>query len=447
MLLGENYGTELLNVGSCGLHKVHDACKTAMVAAGWGLEKVLKSMYRLLEDTPARREDYFKTSQCTQAPLKFCAHRWLENSKVAQGAFDILPHFKKFCDSAAKKEITQPQTESFETVRTAVNNDMFLSSKLAFFVSFSKQLEPFLRKYQTDNPMVPFLFTDLHNLTFAVLRRFVKKEIIANLSSTSDILNFSVNDPQNHVTGHAVDIGFVADSVIKDLKRERKVTDLQILNFKNDCKLIMVAFMEKFLAKSPLQYLLVKDLACLDPSIIIQDKANAAKKLKRILQTLVKSRKFNATECDAVIFEFVTFIEQSAVNGSLSAFSRETDRLDSFYHDLLSGRNEFQNVWSVVQMLLMLSHGQATVERGFSVNKEMEEYNMAERTLISRRVIVDHIRNQGGVDNIEITPKMLTSASSAHSRYMLYLDSQKEKTEQHTKKAINKNYLKVNCRP
>ncbi|CAG5135939.1 unnamed protein product [Candidula unifasciata] len=202
------WDADLLNVGSCGLHKVHDACKTAMVAAGWGLEKVLKSMYRLLEDTPARHEDYFKTSQCTQAPLKFCAHRWLENSKVAQGAFDILPHFKKFCDSAAKKEITQPQTESFETVRTAVNNDMFLSSKLAFFVSFSKQLEPFLRKYQTDNPMVPFLFTDLHNLTFAVLRRFVKKEIIANLSSTSDILNFSVNDPQNHVTGHAVDIGF-----------------------------------------------------------------------------------------------------------------------------------------------------------------------------------------------------------------------------------------------
>ncbi|CAG5135940.1 unnamed protein product [Candidula unifasciata] len=135
------WDADLLNVGSCGLHKVHDACKTAMVAAGWDWRK---------------HEDYFKTSQCTQAPLKFCAHRWLENSKVAQGAFDILPHFKKFCDSAAKKEITQPQTESFETVRTAVNNDMFLSSKLAFFVSFSKQLEPFLRKYQTDNPMVSF---------------------------------------------------------------------------------------------------------------------------------------------------------------------------------------------------------------------------------------------------------------------------------------------------
>ena len=83
--------------------------------------------------------------------------------------------------------------------------------------------------------------------------------------------------------------------------------------------------MEKFLAKSPLHYLLVKDLSCLDPYIILQDKDKAAKKLKRILPILVKSRKFSALDCDAIIAEYHTLIHQSSSNGSLSAFSRETD--------------------------------------------------------------------------------------------------------------------------
>ncbi|CAG5121814.1 unnamed protein product [Candidula unifasciata] len=209
-LLGENYGTELLNVGSCGLHKVHGACKSVMVAAGWGLEKVLKSMYRLLEDTPARHEDYFRTSQSTQAPLKFCAHRWLENSKVAQRAFDILPHLKNHKQNLLKLSEQQPTMTYF-----------YLPG-WHFFVSLNKQLEPFLRKYQTDNLLLPFLSTYLHNINIAILRQFVKKERIASLSRTRDILNFSVNGPQNHVTGHTVDIGFVADSVFKDLKRERE---------------------------------------------------------------------------------------------------------------------------------------------------------------------------------------------------------------------------------
>ena len=44
-----------------------------------------------------------------------------------------------------------------------------------------------------------------------------------------------------------------------------------------------------------------------------------------------------------------------------------------------------------VLKLLLLSHGQATVERGFSVNKEMIVENQQEQSLVARRVIKDHI--------------------------------------------------------
>ena len=47
--------------------------------------------------------------------------------------------------------------------------------------------------------------------------------------------------------------------------------------------------------------------------------------------------------------------------------------------------------WPVVQKLLVLSHEQATVERGFSINKEVVVENQTLQSLVARRIVKDHI--------------------------------------------------------
>ncbi|KAL3859738.1 hypothetical protein ACJMK2_009936 [Sinanodonta woodiana] len=79
----------LLNVGSCSLHKVHGACKTAMDAVNWKIDKFLRSLYQLFHDTPARR-DFVKVSGTSIFPLQFCKHRWLENTSVTQRALNLM---------------------------------------------------------------------------------------------------------------------------------------------------------------------------------------------------------------------------------------------------------------------------------------------------------------------------------------------------------------------
>ena len=73
------------------------------------------------------------------------------------------------------------------------------------------------------------------------------------------------------------------------------------------------------------------------------------------------------------------------------------------------------------------------MERGFSVNKEINDTNMAERTLVARRMIVDSVRSAGGVENVEITSKLLMFAASAYHRYSQHLKDQKEKSIQQSK--------------
>ena len=77
-----------------------------------------------------------------------------------------------------------------------------------------------------------------------------------------------------------------------------------------------------------------------------------------------------------------------------------------------------------------MSHGQAAVERGFSVNKQVEAEYLDTCTVAAKRLICDSIRAIGGLMNVDIYNKQLhVSSSTARQRYFTYLDDQKKMTE------------------
>jgi len=53
----------------------------------------------------------------------------------------------------------------------------------------------------------------------------------------------------------------------------------------------------------------------------------------------------------------------------------------------------YSKLQNVVRMLLVLSQGQAAVERGFSINKQAEEVHLQAETFVTRRIICDHVRH------------------------------------------------------
>ena len=83
-----------------------------------------------------------------------------------------------------------------------------------------------------------------------------------------------------------------------------------------------------------------------------------------------------------------------------------------------------------------MSHGQATVERGFSVNKEVEVENLKEHTLVAQRIVCDHVNSVGGVLKVELSKPLLLSVKMSRQRCEKYLDHEREKkkTEQERSK-------------
>ena len=85
----------LINVGSCGLHVVHGAFKYGVTATGWKLDSLLRSLYYMFSDSPARREEYETLTGSSTWPLSFCGTRWLEDVPVAERALLVWPHIEK----------------------------------------------------------------------------------------------------------------------------------------------------------------------------------------------------------------------------------------------------------------------------------------------------------------------------------------------------------------
>ena len=74
-----------------------------------------------------------------------------------------------------------------------------------------------------------------------------------------------------------------------------------------------------------------------------------------------------------------------------------------------------------------LSHGQVTVECGFSVNKEIEVENMAGSTFAAKKMVCDNVHSVGGIDHVDVGNKqLLLYCASARHKYSSYLEDQKK---------------------
>ena len=87
------------------------------------------------------------------------------------------------------------------------------------------------------------------------------------------------------------------------------------------------------------------------------------------------------------------------------SFDWNKERLEVFYHKAIGSKEEFKEIWSVFQTVFILSHGNARVESGFSVNADMLVENLKEESLSYDSIVASE-----GVLNVNITSGMLRYA-------------------------------------
>ena len=81
--------------------------------------------------------------------------------------------------------------------------------------------------------------------------------------------------------------------------------------------------------------------------------------------------------------------------------------------------DKYKELASVLKILFIISHGQASVERDFSLNKAILKDSIEQMSVISQRLIKDHLFMRN------VKPQVL-DVKSSRMKYKSYLEEQEK---------------------
>ena len=171
--------------------------------------------------------------------------------------------------------------------------------------------------------------------------------------------------------------------------------------------------------KSPITLLFARCLHCLSPAYLLEQPEICKKFFEKNLEKLVSYKKILAKEADAAKLEYSNFLTKIVEDNKndFAKFNKSSDRVDLFFGKYIN-TSEYEQMWCVFKLLSCLSHGQASVERGFSVNSNLLVENMHEDSLIAQMIVYDHVKSlKLEAYEVKVTKSCLDNANSARRRY------------------------------
>jgi len=411
----------LLNIGTCGLHTVHGSLKAGVKSTDWSTGKILKSLWKLLDESPARREKYESITETNVYPLPYCGHRWCENEDSANRAELIWVGYVKFIkhlNSLPKSR--QPQCKSYAILLETID-DPLQQTKFKFVEFIASKMNVFLKGFQTDQPMVPFLCEILKNLLSSLLRMFVLNSTIEKADTVLKMLKIDTSDRNIYKPLESIELGMASKLLVSKYKKSPHFKDSNLRNFYKGVRIFISSVTSHMMEKCPLKHLIVRCASCLNPNIMSVTSNNDISKMKlnKMLEKLVAVNQITAKQGDEAKEQFCIFVEDVVAKHreEFSSFEMFTQRLDVFLMRYLSEK-KFESLSMVCILIFCLSHGQSSIERGFSINKEFISDNQSESSLISLRMVHDHLKSKNVTSkDVVISGDMIKSVRSARTRY------------------------------
>ena len=259
----------LADIGSCSLQIVSGSLNAGVTETSWEIDKIMKSMWKLLSDSPARRDEYLKLSVSGKFPLKFCATRCVENEDTAERAMLVWPDIILLINHfLSLSKINQPKNNKSYNWLVQVFKDKLVPLKLMFFKEITAILNGFLRPFQTNNPVVPFLSDVYEELIRKLMKMFLLGSTIDGAKIPLAFLKIDLNKMDTRLPlsqlrlPTTVKVAMITSSCPSD-KKDR---------FKKECISFIIGAINKLKERLPIKSLIVRASLCLSPDHILNRK-------------------------------------------------------------------------------------------------------------------------------------------------------------------------------
>ena len=136
---------------------------------------------------------------------------------------------------------------------------------------------------------------------------------------------------------------------------------------------------------------------------MVQSSSTASLIFKKLADNLCTLNKISSKIVYNAKFEYGSFQSVAIKKHSevFLTYEPRKERLDVFLGKYV--RPEFENFWHICKVVFVFSHGQSFGECGFSVNWLTYDDNMQEKSIVSQRLIDDHLKQECPVSEFTIS--------------------------------------------
>lgn len=431
----------LIHFGSCNLHIVHNSFGHAMKEfSSWGVEEFLDAVFKYFSKYPARKEDFEGVQKLLEIEhkefMRYVNSRWISLVPVIERVLEQYEALHHYFLSVVPKQ--SGKTDSFYAKRiSAALNAPSTIVRLHFLKSVGSLYMKFLTFMQSDQPLIHLLYDELVELIRSLMARFVKPELIQGVSGHS-LCKVDLSKLDNLMSLETMKVGEETRKAIRDSKLKSSEVSL----FQFDARKFLTLVVKYLVDRVPLDSKLLRNLQCLHPLMRTED--SSGKSIKEVAKEMLSI--VPLSEHDQLIKEWQLYANEDVPKESY--MDKEYDspeghciswkRVDLYWKDILNkvtnlGTPKYPILGKLVKAALTLSHGQAHVERGFSLNKTFVTTSRSclnEKSINGLRIVQDKVKHEGGANKVPITAKTIQAFRRAHSKYKSLKEAERKAAEE-----------------
>ena len=169
-------------------------------------------------------------------------------------------------------------------------DDKLITAKLSFFSIVQSLVEMFLKKYQCDKPMIPFMYTDLKLLIQSLLLELVvKQDVLSQCKTGIQMKQLDLCNKENLLNLKDRNRGFAVPNIIAKLRRNDTVTLAEVKEFKVGTQKFIIGMIIKLFERSPLGSIFLRYASIFDPCVLFELGRNLlTKHIKSLLKFMIE---------------------------------------------------------------------------------------------------------------------------------------------------------------
>ena len=238
------------------------------------------------------------------------------------------------------------------------------------------------------------------------LKSWLKKDTVGKT------LRLDLTDVNDLRAVENIKVGSAAPLVCKKAKTTHAI---EVRKFKTTAQNFLVHLVKKLKERSPLRYKFTLYISSLSPTQIAAGNHDFLTDLfSKLSLHLVECNWISSFCVNRAETSYKSFIKSNDIKEKMKAFTLDL-RSDTLYMELLKTHIELRKV---VKIILILSHGNARVEAGVSINEDILSENMFEEALVAHRIVYDGVVNSGRFGNVKVNKEMVKYVDKANSQYL-----------------------------